>query len=501
MKKLLLGLRARLFLSYLVLLVVTLSVITGAVLIFLNTREAPPQASYQRLATVALSINLRQVLSDITTSLLASPQTRAEAFTQELTQIASDRDVRILVVNLNTGAVLFDTQNTFPIGTLLGGEYEAYTIPATIRRGMLARYDALVGSFRDPGAQEWLFVGLEVARAANNETIAFLFADPRVNESLQSALGELGSELLPILAQSALAGLVIALLLAIVISRGIAKPLQTAAGVAGSIARGHYSQRVPVSGPGEVRDVAEAFNQMSATIQAEQQTQQDFLANVSHDLKTPLTSIQGYSQAIIDGATSDPVEAARIIHEEAERMNRMVVELTDLARLQSGRLTIQTVPIDLGKMANAVGQRLAIVAREKGVSLSVDAPSMPEINGDGDRLVQVLTNLISNAIQFTPTGGAVSVKTQVRDGGVEVVVHDTGIGIPPDELTRVFERFYQVDKARGPRRGTGLGLAIVQEIVQLHGGSISAASAGENRGSTFTVWLPSPQLSGVGRKK
>jgi signal transduction histidine kinase len=250
-----------------------------------------------------------------------------------------------------------------------------------------------------------------------------------------------------------------------------------------------------------VRDVAEAFNQMSATIQAEQQTQQDFLANVSHDLKTPLTSIQGYSQAIIDGATGDPVEAARIIHEEAERMNRMVVELTDLARLQSGRLTIQSVPIDLGRVAAAVGQRLAIVAREKGVSLTVDAPSMPEINGDGDRLVQVLTNLISNAIQFTPAGGSVSVKAQVRDGGVEVVVQDTGIGIPPDELPRIFERFYQVDKARGPRRGTGLGLAIVQEIVQLHGGSISAASAGENRGSTFTVWLPAPQLAAPGRKK
>jgi signal transduction histidine kinase len=266
------------------------------------------------------------------------------------------------------------------------------------------------------------------------------------------------------------------------------------------VAEGHYQQSIPISGPVEVRAVAQAFNSMSEKVRTEQQSQQDFLANVSHDLKTPLTSIQGYSQAIIDGIGS-PQQAAQIIREESERLNRMVVELTDLTRLQAGRLSMQTAAIDLGQLTTAVTQRLAIMAREKGVELDVSAPSMPEIAGDGDRLVQVVTNLVSNAIKFTPAGGKVTVRTQVRRGGVELSVEDTGQGIPEAELARIFERFYQVDKARGPQRGTGLGLAIVHEIIQAHGGTITVASAGENRGATFTVWLPSPDLSTLVRRR
>jgi signal transduction histidine kinase len=126
---------------------------------------------------------------------------------------------------------------------------------------------------------------------------------------------------------------------------------------------------------------------------------------------------------------------------------------------------------------------------------------MPEINGDGDRLAQVVTNLISNAIKYTPSGGKIRVKTQVNNGGIEIIVQDSGVGIPVEDLPHIFERFYQVDKARGPRRGTGLGLAITQEIVQAHGGTISATSAGAGKGSTFTVWLPSPHLNTVMRGK
>jgi signal transduction histidine kinase len=124
----------------------------------------------------------------------------------------------------------------------------------------------------------------------------------------------------------------------------------------------------------------------------------------------------------------------------------------------------------MGQVAAAISQRLSVVAQKKGVALHVQAETMPVIAGDGDRLVQVLTNLLSNAIKYTPSGGAVWLTTQVNNGGVEVVVKDTGIGIPEEDLPRIFERFYQVDKARGPKRGTGLGLAITAEIVQAHGG-------------------------------
>jgi signal transduction histidine kinase len=240
---------------------------------------------------------------------------------------------------------------------------------------------------------------------------------------------------------------------------------------------------------------------MSTEVRASQDTQRDFLVNVSHDLKTPLTSIQGYSQAIMEGAADDPAQAAAIIYEEAGRLNRMVVELTDLARLQNGQLSMQMHPLDISPIVQAVAQRIDIVAQKKGLSLSVESPSMPHVNGDGDRLAQVITNLVSNAVKYTPPGGRIHVNTQVNNGGVELVVQDSGIGIPKEDLPRIFERFYQVDKARGPRRGTGLGLAIVQEIVQAHAGTVSVTSAGAGKGSTFTVWLPSPDLKTVVRGK
>ena len=317
-----------------------------------------------------------------------------------------------------------------------------------------------------------------------------MFADQAETQSFRQSLSEYLPELAPVLVQATCVGLFVALAMSALISRSIARPLQDVAQAVGAVAEGHDEVRAPIAGPSEVRAVAEAFNMMSDKVQSEQRAQQDFLANVTHDLKTPLTSIQGYSQAIVDGAAGDPVRAAGIIYDEASRLNRLVVELTDLARLQSGRFSMHLQPINLSQLTDAVGQRLAIVAREKGVLFTVQTGPVPNVQGDGDRLAQVLTNLISNAIQYTPKGGAVQVTTGTQSNGVVVTVSDTGVGIPADELPRIFERFYQVDKARGPRRGSGLGLAIVAEIVHAHNGTIVASSNGEGQGAIFTVWLP-----------
>ncbi|MCC6803846.1 MAG: HAMP domain-containing protein [Anaerolineae bacterium] len=494
-------LRVRLFISYLLLLAITLGVIGGALVLILNTRDAPPEPTYQQLATIALNVRLRDVLGLAGFNQIFPTQRDLENLSAALSQIAAERQERILLADVSTQTVLYDSDAVFDSSDVFDIRSERYIIPATIMRNALAGVgiDAIRGSFRDPDSEDWLFVGISSLRQRQN-TYALLFADPRPIQSLQDALSQFGTELFPLLVQAAVVGLIIAVLLAVLIARSIARPLQTVAAAASEVADGHYNQSVPIRGPEEVQAVARAFNSMSDKVQLEQQSQQDFLANVSHDLKTPLTSIQGYSQAIIDGIGS-PVQAAEIIREESERLNRMVVELTDLARLQAGRLSMQTAAIDLGQLTAGVSQRLAIVAREKGVELETTVASMPEIAGDGDRLVQVVTNLISNAIKYTPAGGKVKVRTQVRRGGVELVVEDTGQGIAEAELPRIFERFYQVDKARGPQRGTGLGLAIVQEIVQAHGGTITVASAGEGRGSTFTIWLPSPDMSTMMRRR
>lgn len=491
-----LSLRARLFLTYLFLLTVTVGIVAAAFLLLLNTRAAPPQQTYQRLAAIAQGVPLGRVLAEASSGLDTNPAQRAQALETALAGLAADRNVRILVLNAATAGVLFDSAGTLEPGQTLTLETEPYTIPAPIRRGFSQRVETIFGRF-DDSSGEWLFAGLIVSAPLRQVTGALLFADPPETGSLQQALADFSGALALPLCQSALVGLVVALALATLGSRTVARPLQRLAEASADVAEGNYDQRVPVTGPPEVRAVAETFNYMTSQVQRTQQAQQDFLANVSHDLKTPLTSIQGYAQAIVDGAAANPVQAGSIIYEEASRLNRMVMELTDLARLQAGRLPIETRPVHIEQVLAAVGQRLSIVAQEKGVQLFVSAAPMPDVAGDGDRLAQVLTNLISNAIKYTPAGGWVSARTQVANSGVEVVVQDNGIGISPQELPRIFERFYQVDKARGPERGTGLGLAIAREIALAHGGSIDVASAGRGKGATFTLWLPAPSLNGA----
>jgi two-component system, OmpR family, sensor kinase len=489
-------LRGRLILSYLIVLAVTLAVIGAALLLFLVAQPARPNATYDRLASLARDLIAENVGANgrMTLRELANLNENLAAF-------AAENDVRTLIVNVTNRTVTFDSAGKYERGDLFDVRPdETYTLPNYLRRGLLISNESILGSFQEADDSQWLFVGL-VSTRLGQERNAVIVADVLPPRSLAVVWQEFRDNLIRPMCQAGLVGLVIALVLAVGISRTIAYPLQALTEAAGKVAEGNYAWRVKASGAPEVRAVADSFNQMSAQVHAAQQAQQDFLANVSHDLKTPLTSIQGYSQAIMDGAAKDPSGAAQIIHEEAGRLNRMVNQLTDLARLQSGQFSMSSVPLDMSQLAAAIGERLAIVAQKKNINLHIQADPTPNILGDGDRLAQVLTNLIGNAINYTPTGGEVWLRTGVNNGGVEVVIQDSGVGIASEDLSRIFERFYQADKARGPKRGTGLGLAITQEIVLAHGGHISATSAGKGKGSTFTVWLPSPHVTGANRAK
>ncbi|MEL7434088.1 MAG: HAMP domain-containing sensor histidine kinase, partial [Chloroflexota bacterium] len=341
---------------------------------------------------------------------------------------------------------------------------------------------------------EWLYARVRPRLPlARDDTLSLILAEERTNLSLGSEIGNLaGSIWQPFLRSALIAGLV-AFAIALILGRTLTSPLKRLASAAGEVAEGKYPE-VPVKGPDEIQQVATAFNRMTSEVQATQQSQRDFLANVSHDLKTPLTSIQGFSQAIMDGAARDPQQAANIIHDEATRLNRMVTELTDLARLQAGRLSMKMEALDIGALVSGIGERLRVVAEKKDITLHVQSANVPSIAGDGDRMVQVMMNIIGNAIKYTPNGGNVWVSTGIERGGIVITVRDDGMGIPEEDLPRIFDRFYQVDKARGPKRGTGLGLAITREILLGHGGDISIDSAGANQGTTVTIWLPSPQL-------
>jgi signal transduction histidine kinase len=485
-------LRGRLLISYVLLLAVTLAVIILAFVLFLLAQPIPRATVYE-----SLSLTLREIITQ--EGLTVNNPLALLRLAQRIPDIAQEYEVRILIVNVADKAVRLDTSGVYQRGQSILLETEPYTLLP--RRGPVRiSGEAIFGSLRNPDDSVWLFAGVVTVRQGQ-ETNAVALAEPQMNQTAEMVFQRIRRELALPLCQSALIGLVIAIMLAGIFSRTVVRSLLHLGQAAEAVAAGDYHQRVPEIGAPEVRAVADAFNRMSAEVQHTQQAQKDFLANVSHDLKTPLTSIQGYSQAIMDGAAKDPAAAAKIIHEEAGRLNRLVLNLTDLARLQAGQLPLKMTPIDLTQLAAAVGERLAIVAQGRGLTLHVEASPVPPVAGDGDRLAQVVTNLVSNAIKYTPSGGQIWLRTRGNHGGVEVVVQDTGVGIAAEELPRVFERFYQVDKTRGPKRGTGLGLAITQEIVQAHGGRITVASAGQGQGATFTVWLPSPQVSTVVRAR
>ncbi len=366
-----------------------------------------------------------------------------------------------------------------------GGMVTLEGVDAALAESALAR-GAGQWETQDPLNRRWLYV----ARTLTTGDM-LVVAAPR--PTLRTLL-VYGDDLLTPLLKAALVGLGVSVLLAWLMSRWVTAPLRRLADAARSVAGGHYEQQVPLEGPAEVESLATDFNQMVRRVQATQQGQRDFVANVSHELKTPLTSIDGFAQAILDGTAADreaQMHAAQVIHEESDRLARLVDDLLDLARLDAGQMTFHRSPVDLNALVARVADRLSLRAQERGIRLENAVNGLPTAAGDGDRLAQVFTNLIDNALKHTPVGGIIRLCGETRAAEVQVHVEDSGPGIPAEDLARIFERFYQVDKARrsGAGRGTGLGLAISREIVQAHGGRLTATSV-PGQPTRFTVQLP-----------
>jgi two-component system OmpR family sensor kinase len=282
-------------------------------------------------------------------------------------------------------------------------------------------------------------------------------------------------------ATAALAGL-IAFLLARAIARPVRRVAEATRGLAGSSAE---PALVPVEGPRELALLAESFNEVAVQLAKAREAERAFLLSVSHELKTPLTAIRGYAEGLQDGALPTD-EAAATIVAEAKRLERLVGDLLDLARMRKAEFSVRREPVDLTAVAREALRRYEAQARDFGVTLEVDTPESAPALADADRTLQIVSNLVENALRMTPPGGSVRV---VAAPG-EIRVEDTGPGLQEDELERAFERFYLYSRYGRERPvGTGLGLAIVKTLAEGMGGSVEVAST-PGRLTVFTVRLP-----------
>ena len=483
------SLRSRLLGSYILIIVICL-VITGIALTILLIAQVT-RLTYLRLIDRSLPTVLH-VRS------LRTQGRSADQIIETLEEQAANQGTKILIVT-EDGSVLADTEDHWVgRGIDLSGQASGREARRLQVQGRLATGEGLFF---------YVAVPTEVLSRPRGESqpqawYVVLLSPPR--QVLATFVGEMSVGFIP----TGIVALLVSIGVAFLITRSIAKPLQQIASATEEIARGDYDQQLNIASPEEVRRLADSFNAMVREVKASRQAQQDFVANVSHDLKTPLTSIRGFSQALLDGAAADQESgrrAAQIIHEEAGRMARLVDDLLDLARIEAGQIVMAQEPVPLPELLQECADKMALLAEQSDVTIAVEleADGNLIIKGDRDRLAQVIGNLLDNALKHTPPAGRISLagRSVVEEGTkrgqeprshVEITISDTGAGIPPEDLSRIFERFYRGDKSRTKDgKGAGLGLAIVKEIIQAHGGHVKAESV-VGLGTKFTITLPQP---------
>lgn len=298
----------------------------------------------------------------------------------------------------------------------------------------------------------------------------------------------------PFLASLIIAGLggaALAALLAFLLARRLLRPIDQLAAATRRVASGETDVAVPVEGEDELAELGRSFNTMASELAIAREAQRSFLESVSHELKTPLTSIRGYAEALEEGAVS-PAEGGRVVAAEADRLERLVFDLLDLARFGRAGFAVKHEPIDLGAIGAAAVQRHLPRAQELGVALTASSDNGARGIGDEGRLLQATSNLIENALRLTPAGGSVEVST--RSG--TIAVRDTGPGLAAEDLPRAFERFYLHDRYHSARAvGSGLGLAIVKELTTAMGGEVTAAGR-PGGGAEFQIRIPTAACDG-----
>lgn len=286
---------------------------------------------------------------------------------------------------------------------------------------------------------------------------------------------------------------VLVLALTFLLAGTIARPLEQLKESATRLGTGELEHRASVKGTQEVVELGTTLNSMAERLQHLEGMRREYVSNVSHELRTPLAAIRGMAETVMEHGASDPALVERYLPRtvaQTDRLARLATQLLDLAQIESGNILSDRQPVGPQEIAAEVTATLAPAAEQKGVRVHNLVPLLPVVSGDRDRLVQVLINLVDNAVRHTPEGGEVRLEGRQLDGRVELLVIDSGEGIPEEHLPNLFTRFYRVDSSRNRRSGgSGLGLSIVREIVEAHGGSVEVESR-PGEGTTFRVVLP-----------
>ena len=287
--------------------------------------------------------------------------------------------------------------------------------------------------------------------------------------------------------------LAVAFLMAYLAARRVVQAVRLLSAGSLAIAQGHYQRRLPETGQDELAELARNFNRMALTLADTEASRTELITNVAHELRTPLSALQGYAEALRDGVLP-PEHASKAILRETRAMERLASDLSLVSQVEAGTLTLQPGSVEVGSLLDAARERFGLLAEARRLQLVIQpAPPSLRVQADPERAAQVMANLLSNALNYTPAGGRVEVRAQAVPGGVMIEVQDTGPGLAADDQTRIFERFYRADLSRSRSLsaggGSGVGLTIARGLARaMHGDVIVASTVGE--GSTFTLTLP-----------
>ncbi|MEX2442504.1 MAG: ATP-binding protein [Alkalispirochaeta sp.] len=296
-----------------------------------------------------------------------------------------------------------------------------------------------------------------------------------------------------ILTVAGIAALLATVIVGTFVAWRVVGPIRKLTAASRQIAGGEYRELVSVTGNDELAELARSFNRMAAALDKTEQRRVELIGNLAHELKTPLTTIRSVMEGLIDGVLPAETETFLDVQRETLRLQRLTEELQELSAAEAGELPLRLEKMNPGLLVRRAVDRLEPQFHDKAVQLHVDLDdSLPSVSVDGERMLQVLINLLGNAVQYTESGGSVTVGCHPDgNGNVEFFVADSGIGLTSQEITRVFERFYRVEKSRARSRGgSGIGLTIAAHIVRAHGGTIHAESEGPGMGSRFFFILP-----------